>query len=326
MTLFTDLLGQGAAIPLLVGFLLLLGGGETLVRGAVRVAEGLRVSPLLIGLTLVGFGTSTPELAASLSAALAGSPGIAVGNVVGSNICNILLILGLAALIRPVATEPTSLRRDGIALALATFAGAAALAGGVMGLAAGLAFLGGLAVYLVIAAREERRSPENLAVAELVAAAPVSRGAMFGALALAVGGIALVVLGGGAMVTGATRLARDMGVSEAVIGLTVVAVGTSLPELVASCLAAVRGRSDIAFGNVVGSNIFNILGILGATAAVTPLQAPASIIGLDLWVMGGATALLLIFSRTGLRIGRAEGAVFLAGYGGYCGWLAAGAF
>nr|MCU0945887.1 calcium/sodium antiporter [Rubritepida sp.] len=305
-----------------------------LVRGAVQIAERFGVSPLLIGLTLVGFGTSTPELVASVQAALAGSPGIAVGNIVGSNIANILLILGLAALVNPIAVSSAALARDG-GLGAAT-----AMLVVVIGLVwmldrlVGVIFLAALAGYLVFAYRQERAQPADHTAAFDKAAAfeGVHPSGVHGALAsapgagalglaasgaLLLGGLVLVVLGGGFLVDGAIGLARGLGVSEAVIGLTIVAVGTSMPELVTSLVAAFRRQSEVALGNVLGSNIYNVLGIGGVTALIAPTPVPAEIAHYDAFVMLLVSVLLLFIARSGWRIGRREGGLLLGGYAVY---------
>ena len=290
-------------------------GGELLVRGAVRTAGALGVSPLIIGLTLVGFGTSTPELVTSVQAALLGSPGVAVGNIVGSNICNILLILGVAALIRPVDAEPRGLRRDGPALAAATLIGLAAILWGDLGRVVGAGFVAALLGYLLWLYASERRR------AGAANEPPPERKGLWSGLPLTLAGLALVVIGADWLVTAAIALAQVWQVSDSLIGLTIVAVGTSLPELTASVAAAARGRGDVALGNIVGSNIFNILGILGVTALVEPLAAPAEIIAFDVWVMVAATAALIWVAATGARVTRGEGALLLGGYGVYLGAL-----
>lgn len=305
---------------LIAGGLVLLGvGGETLVRGSVGAARALGVSPLLIGLTLVGFGTSTPELVTSLQAASVGAPGIAVGNVVGSNIANILLILGLAALIRPVVFHPAAFRRDGPMLALAVLAAAGAVLYGRLTPPVGWVFLAALAAYVVVSWLQERNAPAGDAEAERLEdqaeAVQPPRPRVLPGLLMAVGGIALTVVGARLLVEGAIDVARASGVPETLIGLTVVAVGTSLPELVASSMAALRGRSDLAFGNVVGSNIYNSLGILGVTAVARPIDAPPELAGFDVWVMLGAAALLL--AQRNLRVGRREGLVLVVCYALY---------
>jgi cation:H+ antiporter len=322
---------------LLAGLALLALGGEALVRGSVQLAERMGVSPLLIGLTLVGFGTSTPELVTSVQAAVIGSPGIAVGNVVGSNIANILLILGLAALISPVQVGSTALKRDG-ALVLATALVFTLVAWTLtLDRLVGLVFFAGLVAYLVYAWRTERAGaaghPAAYEKAQAFegthpklhasgAAAPgAGAGAVVLALGMALGGLALVVFGGRLLVDGAVALARDFGIEETVIGLTIIAVGTSMPELVTSLVAAARRQSDVALGNILGSNIYNILGILGLTALIAPTEVPAQIAGFDSLVMVAVSAALLVFAWTGLRIGRREGGALLAGYVLYVWWI-----
>nr|WP_206607753.1 calcium/sodium antiporter [Ferruginivarius sediminum] len=312
------------AVDLLVGLALLVAGGEGLVRGAVGMARRLGVSPLLIGLTLVGFGTSTPELVTSLEAARLGSPGIAVGNVVGSNIANILLILGLAAIISPLRCDPVAFKRDATMLALATVAGHAVIVSGRVGTVAGLVFLAALAGFVLLTYRLERG--RDIPSAELHAreAAAADSGRL--ALPLSAlwfgGGLAVTVLGAGFLVDGAIALARLLSVRESVIGLTIVAVGTSLPELVTSVMAALRRHADVAVGNIVGSNIFNILGILGVTALVHPIDVPADIAAFDIWLMSLVTAGLIALAMTGWRLTRGEGILLVAGFGAYIAWQA----
>lgn len=300
-------------IELIGGLALLLGGGEALVRGSVSLARRLGVSQLMIGLTPVGFGTSTPELVSSIQAVLRGAPGIAVGNVVGSNIANVLLILGLSALILPIATSRAAFKRDGPALLGASVLVVAVVLAGEMSAWMGVCFLMLLVGYLVYTYFQERSSDSASAQMHSGIAAP-DRPAnlpIWAGLLLALGGIAAVVYGADLLVGAAIVLARQLDMSEAVIGLTLVAVGTSLPELVTSVTAALRGRGDLAFGNIVGSNIFNALGILGSTALVAPIVVPAQIGRFDVWVMLGAAMLLVVFATTGWRLGRREGGVFL---------------
>ncbi|NBR90988.1 MAG: sodium:calcium antiporter [Rhodobacteraceae bacterium] len=301
---------------ILAGFACLLIGGEALVSGAVSLAKRLGIPPMVIGLTLVGFGTSTPELVTSVQAALKGSPGIAVGNVVGSNIANILLILGVSALLAPIAVERLAFRRDGTGLILGTVLALALMLQGTLGAGSGMVLLLGLGVYL--AASFLIRVPGDAAPAE---AGPVRSPAL--SLLWFVGGLALVLAGAHVLVLGAVGVARDLGVSETVIGLTIVAVGTSLPELVTSVIAARKGESDVALGNILGSNVFNLLGILGITALVTPLEVPPEILTGDLWIMLAVTVALIAACLTRVGISRKEGAGFLAGYGAYLWWLAA---
>lgn len=321
-------------LMLLAGLGLLVLGGELLVRGSVQVAENFRVSPLLIGLTLVGFGTSTPELVTSIEAARAGSPGIAIGNIVGSNIANVLFILGISALITPIVTESKALKRDGVLVVLTALMfvviGALALP---LGLLTGLLFVALLVAYLTFAYHQEKSAPEQghgaaFERAEAYeetrdgplkpghAAASQVRGIAL-PLAIAIAGLVVVVVGGKILVENAILLARAWGISETVIGLTIVAVGTSMPELVTSVVAALRGHSAVAIGNVMGSNIYNILGIGGLTALIAPTVVPPEIAAYDNLVMVAASAAMLLLAATGLRIDRKEGALLLAGYGAY---------
>ncbi len=302
------------------GFVGLVLGGELLVRGAVAIARRLGVSPLVIGLTLVGFGTSAPELVTCIQAALAGSPGLAVGNVVGSNTANILLILGLAAVIRPVHATKKSFGRDGTVLVVASLVCLGAVLFGSIDRLAGAIFLIGLIAYIIAAYIHEHRleqsgeAPSQDDIPEADYSLPL-------AILILVGGLLITILGARLMVDGAIDLAMIMGVSETVIGLTVVAIGTSLPEVVTSVIAAVRGHSDVAFGNVVGSCIYNLLGILGTTALIVPLSVPVEIVRFDIWVMLGATAVLIVTTVTGWRVNRWEGGLLLALYAGYLGYL-----
>ncbi|KIN73500.1 putative K+-dependent Na+/Ca+ exchanger [Sulfitobacter guttiformis KCTC 32187] len=307
-------------LQLILGFALLVAGGEALVRGAVSVASKFGVSPLLIGLTLVGFGTSTPELVTSLQAAWSGFPGIAVGNVVGSNIANVLLILGAAALIAPIAIDPVAFRRDGTALAIATVLAVGVILFGVLDRWLGAVLLGALIVYIGIAYRTDVASPVQDETPDTLA----KSASVWPALGLAFGGIAITVLGARLTVDAAVSLALVWGMSETVVGLTVVAVGTSLPELVTSVMAALRRESGLAFGNVIGSNIYNILGIMGVTALVQPIPIPPQIAQFDVWVMAATTVVLILAVIAWRRIGRATGFAFVAAYAAYTGWLIAG--
>ncbi len=302
------------------GFVGLLFGGNWLVDGAVAVAKRLGMPPMLIGLTLVGFGTSMPEMVTSVQASFAGAPGIAVGNVVGSNICNILLILGIAALIAPMAVDRAAYLRDGSVLVIASLISLVVVLGGEISQVTGLLLILGIFVYVFGTVWLERRGRIPAAEADIpdVGDMPLWQG-----LGLFAVGLGIVLVSAHYLVVGAVDLAEALGVSDAVIGLTIVAVGTSLPELVASVIAARKGEGDLALGNIVGSNIFNILAILGVTAALQPLPIAPSIAGFDIWVMLGATALLVMFARTNWRIERWEGGVFLGLYVAYLAWLVA---
>lgn len=314
-------------VPLLGGLALLVVGGDLLVRGAVQVASRLGVSPLVIGLTLVGFGTSTPELVTSVQAALAGAPGIAFGNIVGSNIANTLLILGASAMIFPIAVTSSALRRDGFVMVVVIAVFVAVAAAMPLERWLGAVFVLALAGYVYFAFQQERKASsvaDHGAVYDkgvaLQAADPGTipvangKGTLTLPIAIALGGLALVVLGGTFLVDGAVALARSFAISETVIGLTIVAIGTSLPELVTSVMAAIRRQGDIAFGNIVGSNIYNILGIGGATALIAPSAVPDEIVRFDNLVMMGVAILLVVLAWTGLRIARWEGAALLLGY------------
>lgn len=322
------------------GLALLVVGGDLLVRGASTMAQRLGMPPLLIGLTLVGFGTSMPELVTSVEASLLGSPGIAIGNIVGSNIANILLILGITALIAPIAVRQQALKRDGVVVLVtaAVFCGI----GFVLPLdrMIGAIFLAGLATYIYYAYRQEmagapaghtaayekQEALEELLNSHVVqtqaaTAAPDASGRTFAAvsapIAMAIGGLVVLVFGGKLLVDGAIGIARGAGISETVIGLTIVSIGTSLPELVTSIIAAVRGHSDVAIGNVLGSNMYNILGIGGVTALIAPTVIPIEIVRFDRLVMLAVSVVLLAVAWTGYRISRGEGLALLAGYGVY---------
>ena len=293
------------------------------MRGAVAVARRLRVSPLLIGLTLVGFGTSTPELVTSLQAAYLGAPGIAIGNVVGSNIANILLILGVAALLSPMVIDRKAFGRDGSVLVVSSLMCLGAVLSGRLQPLMGAVFVMALAAYVAVSFLQDRARTaadaryDQPGPAPDGAAASLSLNILFLLL-----GLAMTIGGARLLVVGAIDIAEAFGISETVIGLTIVAVGTSLPELVTSVAAAIRKQSDLAFGNVIGSNIYNVLFILGATAMVKPLPVPEQIVRLDIWVMLFASALLVVMAMTAWRISRLEGALLLASYIAYSAWLA----
>lgn len=290
----------GAAILVLGGLIGLALGGELLVRGAVGIAQRLRVSTLFTGLVIVGAATSMPEMVASVQAALAGSPGIAWGNIIGSNIANSLLILGVTALAMPIVISGMGRRDAVVALMVSLGLWVLAVAGlGAVGI--GLGALGLLCAYIWW---RYAHPSGGLAEDEPLGAPP----GWLTALGFFSAGLAALVAGGQALVTGAIDLARIAGVSETTIGLTVVAIGTSLPELAASLAAALRGRSGLALGNVVGSNIYNILLIGGVTMALAPDPVPQSLAGAQMALMSASAAMLLAFLWLGGRIGRLAGA------------------
>ncbi|MFC7704867.1 calcium/sodium antiporter [Plastorhodobacter daqingensis] len=294
---------------LLVGLTGLFLGGEALVRGAVAFARRLAIPPLLIGLTVVGFGTSTPELLVSVDAALRGAPDIALGNVIGSNIGNILLIVGLTALVWPIRAAGGTLARDATVMMIAAVALVPLFWMGEVGRPAGAALVLGLVIYLVLAYRQARNTAHD---EDLAPAQPLWQSALW----LGAGLLALM-LGARFLIDGAVSIARTLGLSEAFIGLTIVAVGTSLPELATSLVAALRRQSAIAIGNIVGSNIFNVLGILGATALIAPIPVGARFLTLDLPVMIAASALLMALLLARPQIGRGTGAALLLAYAAY---------
>ena len=295
---------------LLGGIVGLFIGGEALVRGSVDIARRMAIPPLLIGLTVVGFGTSTPELLVSVDAALSGVPDIALGNIVGSNIANILLIVGLSAMIWPIRVMGETLKRDTAVMMAAALALLPIFAMGLMGRPAGAILLAGLAGYLIWAYISAGSAPEEEEGAKPPATILI-------ALLWVVAGLVALMLGARFLVDGAVSIARDFGVSEAFIGLTIVAVGTSLPELATSLIAAFRRQSEIAIGNIVGSNIFNVLGILGATAMISPIPVASRFLTFDLPIMIAVSALLTFLLVMRPTIGRGMGLVMLIAYVAY---------
>lgn len=294
------------------GLTALILGGDFLVRGATSTAIALRIPPLVIGMIVVGFGTSLPELLVSVNAALAHAPDIALGNVIGSNTANILLILGLAAVLFPIVSSFIEVRKDLILVILATLALAALLADGRLSRLDGILMLTGLALFLWSSIRQVDADPQDNLIVE-------RRFRPLAVLQIA-GGLVALVFGARLLVDSATELARMAHISEAVIGLTIVAIGTSLPELATSVIAAFRRNSAMSLGNVIGSNLFNILGILGVTAVIAPVQAGARFLTLDTPIALAAALLLTLLLWSG-GISRLAGAGMLAGYVGYLGWM-----
>jgi cation:H+ antiporter len=305
-----------AYLMVAAGLVALFLGGDWLVRGAVAIAKRLGLAPLLIGLTVVGFGTSTPELLVSVDAALRGVPDIAIGNVVGSNIANVLLILGLTAVIWPITISGATLRRDCAVMVAAALALVPLFALGEMGRVAGLALVTGLGLFLAWAYLH----PGDADVPEEVAVEGPPQ-PLWKPIGWVVLGLVALMLGARWLVDGSVTIARGYGISEAFIGLTIVAVGTSLPELATSLIAAFRRHSEIALGNVVGSNIFNILGILGITAVVSPIPVAGRFLSFDLPVMIGVSLVLTALLLLRPSIGRVMGAALLAAYVAYV-WAA----
>jgi len=305
-----------------LGLVLLVAGAELLVRGASRFAARLGISPLVIGLTVVAFGTSAPELAVTVQAGFAGQAGIAVGNIVGSNIFNVLLVLGVSALIVPMVVSQQLVRLDvPIMIGASVLLWILALDGRI-GLFDGLLLSAGIVAYTVFAIRQGRK--ESAAVQaeyaqEFGDGKRTGLGRLPVQIAFIAAGLVLLVLGAHWLVGGAVAIARLFGVSELIIGLTIVAAGTSLPELATSIMAALRGERDIAVGNVVGSCLFNLLSIAGIAALVTSggLEVAASLIRFDIPVMVAVALACLPIFATGHLIARWEGALFLAYYLAY---------
>jgi cation:H+ antiporter len=292
----------------LVGLAALFFGGEYLVKGASGVARHFRLSPMVIGLTVVGFGTSAPELLVSLQAALEGQPAIAIGNVVGSNIANILLILGISALIAPLIIPVKKLWRDLGFMLAATAILWAMLFGGMISRGEGALLLVGLIVFLATAFLTGQEEPR-------IDAAPLLP--QWKAWLYTLAGLVVLVIGARLLVDSSVIIARQFGISEAIIGLTIVAVGTSLPELATSVIAALRRQTEIAVGNIVGSNIFNIFGILGITALISPIPADPRFVAIDMpWAAAAAVGLTVLAVLLG-GLPRIAGAALLGGYGLY---------
>ena len=305
------------------GLVLLLFGSEAAVRGGVAIARALNLPPLVIGLLVVTAGTSAPEFAVSLQAASAGSPDIALANVVGSNILNLLLILGLAALVRPLPSPPKVVLRDGGAMLIAAVALALlAMTGGITRIA-GVAMLGAFALYLVVSFFSDwRRSAEHsVPCARAIQRLQGDTSSGTAGVFVFLFGLVGVAVGAHFTVAGAVAVAREFHLSEAMIGLTVVAFGASVPELVVTLVAAARGHTQIAIGHLVGSNVFNSLGAVGLTAALFPLRVNP-VLGVDLLAMAAASALLLPLLATHWRLTRPRGALLLLSYACYLVFLA----
>lgn len=297
-------------------------GADLLVRGAVTIAKAARLSAAVIGLTIVSMGTSLPELTVSIAAALKGSADLSLGNVVGSNIFNIGAVLGASALILPMRVHGSAVRLEWPFMFIASFQLLLLARDGRLDRLEGGFFAVALALftsYAVMIGRSAVTGEEASDLAEEVARRERESKprAIAAAVLLIAGGIALLVLGGELLVRGAVSLARTFGMTERIIGLTIVAAGTGTPELATSIVAARRGQSEIALGNVIGSNIFNILGILGITALVQPLAISSEMLGSDLWWMLGLSLVLFPMMRSGAVVGRREGALLLAAYGTY---------
>ncbi len=310
-------------IQIVAGFALLIGAAELMVRGAVMLAERYGVSPLVIGMTVVAIGTSAPELVVSVRAGLEGAPGLAVGNVVGSNIANVLLILGAAALISPFQREAGALKRDSVMLVGGTVLFVALALRGELDGIAGAALLIGFAIFLGLSYwRESHEGGVDDDAEETLKEYEGWPKSLAGEIIAVLAGLVGLAIGAEILIDGGVQVARTLGVSEEVIGLTLFAFGTSLPELAATVVAAWRGHGEVGIGNVLGSNLFNILGVAGVTAVLVPLPISANIMGFDMWVMLAATLIMVPVVAFGWRLTRVAGAVMVAIYLGYI-WLQA---
>lgn len=296
----------------IAGLVLLLIGGDLLVRGAVAMASHYGVPPLIIGLTVVAFGTSAPELMISVQSALAGVPGIAVGNVVGSNIANVLLVLGIPAIIAPILCNQSGVRRNTLMMVGATLVFILFANSGEFSRGNGLIMILLLLAFLAYSGHRAMQSSGGAeATLEEVEGIPDSKSKT---VFYILGGLIGLPLGADLMVSGATDIAEAFHVSDAVIGLTIVALGTSLPELATTVVAAIRGRSDVAIGNVIGSNMFNILAILGITAMIKPLPVPENFLNFDLWILLGVTCILVPVALFHVAISRVMGILLVLAY------------
>ena len=323
------MMGVETSLPLaggfvLVGIVILLFGGDMLIRGAAAVAKRASIPPLIVGLTIVAFGTSAPELVVSIDAALSGAPGLALGNIVGSNIANVLFVLGLPALFGVIGTQTSGVKRNAL---LALLAGAALVIvsrDGSISMAEGAVMFALIFVFLILIAISAMRAKDDdpllAEVAELEEAA--GKGSLAGVIVALVVGIIALPAGAHMIVAGGTAAAGLLGVSDAVIGLSALAIGTSLPEFATVVAAVMRKQGDLAIGNVLGSNVFNVFAVGGATAiaagmANIPVTVPEQFMSFDFWVMLGASALLAILIMAGRNIGRLVGVLFFGGYVAY---------
>ncbi len=309
----------GEVLEVVGGLLLRVAGGESRVRGAVGLSLRLRITPAVIGLTVVSAGTSMPELMVSVVAAFKGSPDVAVGNVIGSNIFNLALVLGVCAVAVPLPVLPKTTRWEWPFLVLATGGSIVLLRTGLIGRMEGAVLLTALILFVWSMVRLSRRDVEVQEAAAHAAQdeAPAGQPGLIGQSLLILLGMGLLFGGGELVVVGAVALAERAGISERVIGLTVVAMATSLPELVSSLIAALRGRTDVAVGNVIGSSIFNLLGIFGVAALLRPLEVHPRFLSGDVWWMLAFTLLFGVLALTRRRIARIEGAVVLVVFAAY---------
>jgi cation:H+ antiporter len=300
-------------ILLLLGLILLFIGAEALIRGSSALALRFGISPLVVGLTVVAFGTSSPELVVSINSSLKGNGGIALGNILGSNICNIALILGTSALIKPLIVQAQVVKREiPIMIGVSVLLFILSLNNEISRLE-GFIFFAGIIVYIIISIYLSKKEKNSEVKKEFEESIPNQGGNLWKSVLFVIAGLGLLAVGAKIFVDGAVAAAERMGVSQVVIGLTVVAIGTSLPELITSVVAAFKNEADIAIGNIVGSNVFNILSILGVTAIISPVStSDAGLIDFSLMLL---TAILLLpLSWSGYKLSRWEGGFFFAGY------------
>lgn len=304
-----------------MGFVLLFLGGEGLLRGSVSLAHHFRLSKILIGAVIIGFGTSMPELSVCLGAALKGSPDIALGNVIGSNIANILLIIGLSSLIHPIFVEDPSIRRDVFSMVFSSLGLLVLMALDQLTWVGGLFFLAALFLYVFrsFKGNKEGQNAMHENMDEDLSPDQTYRPSTSSFLALT--GMGSLVVGAGLLIEGAVSMAKGYGVPEAIIGLTLVAVGTSLPEIAVAVIASYKKHGDVVVGNILGSNIFNILAILGITLVIYPIPVSPHLMTFDIWILLGVSLLLALLLLKRITIGRKTGAMMVAAYFLYALWL-----
>jgi cation:H+ antiporter len=305
-------------VYLIIGGIMLYLGAEGLVRGSVAIAFRMGISALVIGLTFVAFGTSSPELVVSLSAAHNGDSEIALGNVIGSNIANVALILGAASLIKPIDVNPAYLKKDLIIMLGVSVLMIILIMDGKIGFYDGLLFTVGIFAYIFYSFYSARKKKKLLD--EITQEIPKSKRNLGTDILFFIGGLLILIFGARFFVDGAVSIAEAIGVSKTVIGISVVAFGTSLPELATSIVAALKGESDVSLGNVVGSNIFNILMILGITGLIFPIPA-SEVNWIDLFLMLGVSVIIIPLSYFGKKLSRIDGLILLSIYGGYIYYL-----
>lgn len=313
-----------AYFQVLGGLVLLVFAADFMVRGAVSMAQRLGIHTLVIGLTVVAFGTSAPELLVGVDAVATGAPTLALGNVVGSNIANVWLVLGLPAVIAPMMCNAPRFTHNMIIMLASTalFIGLAYT--GAFTWWSGLVLVGLLATFVFFSARRVEATIDYEQVLAEIEGVPEKPDSFRLSAGLVVAGLAGLIIGAHILVQGSVSIAREFGISEAVIGLSLVAIGTSIPELVTAIVAALRGHCDVAIGNVIGSNIFNLLGIIGVSSMVGTIPVPTRFTELDLWIMAAASLTLLPYAVFKFRIGRTSGALFTIAYFSFIAYLASG--